>query len=250
MTDFIPGINRGVFQHKFGYHPTMPNTGGDITPFGDIYWPDSVVAAADIDIASSDAADKGIAPAGAGAQAIKLYCLDEDYLEFEQTVILDGTDDVHPAEDCLRIYRAEVIKNAGAGAENVGNIVIDIGGTNTLAFIIADFGQTTQATYTIPAGRQGTTRNIPYKTGWLLDFDAGMDAIASGKFAQGMLMIRPFGGIWMVRHVFGITSEKDKDHKYPMNLEVPIKSDIRLRIFLASASNLFISASLAMYLER
>lgn len=229
-------------MHKFGYNPDADasTAAEDITPWGGSHFPDSVAAAADIDIVSDSVEDKGTATAGSGAQALLIQGLDENFLEIEETVILDGTDDVHPTLDYLRIYRAFVVKNAGAGAENTGVITIDIGGANIMAQILPGFGKTTQATYTIPAN---------YTTAWLLDFDAGMVAKAAGKFAQGYLLIRPFGGVWQTEHVFGITSDKGYPHPYAMNLEIRPKSDIRLNIFDASADNLFLIGSLGIFLE-
>jgi len=242
MSDFVPPINRGRFQHKFGYNPDLDGSAAaeDITAFGNAYWPDAVVEAADIDIVSTSVQDKGTVTAGSGAQAILMKGLDADYREISETVILNGTTDVHPTLDYLRIHRVEVVKNAGAGAINAGVITIDIDGSNIMAQILAGFGQTTQCVYTIPANY----------TGWLLEFDVGMVALAVAKNAQGQLMVKEYdSGIWLVKHVFGISTDKDYFHNYEMNVEVKPKSDIRLRIFEASADNLFVSASMSIYLE-
>lgn len=234
-----PNENRGPFQHKFGYNPDL-TAPMDITPWGDSYWPDDVVLAADIDIVSSSVQDKGTAPAGAGAQAMKIFGLDADYKEIFETVILDGQTDVHPTKDYLRIYRLEVEKQDGAGNQNLGTITVDINDDNTMAAILPTFSKTTQLGYTIPAN---------YSAAWLLDFDAEMVAQAAGKFAQGYLQIKKPGGVWAVEHVFGITSEKSADEDYSMNLEIVPMSDLRVRIFQASASGLFISGSMGIFLE-
>ncbi len=238
-TNMRPGINRGNFQHKFGYNPalTFPM---DITPWGSSYWPDDVVLADDIDIVSTSVQDKGTAPAGSGAQAIKIFGLDADLREIGEIKILDGQDDVHPTLDYLRIYRLEVVKLAGVGDVNVGTITVDIGGANIMAQIIPTFAKTTQLAYTIPAN---------YARGWLLDFDAEMVAQATGKFAQAYLQLRKPGGVWQVEHVFGITSDKKADEDYSMNLEIATMTDMRVRVFHASASGLFVAGSMGIYQE-
>ena len=237
-----PPENRGPFEHKFGYNPDLDgsNAPEDITPFGNMYWPDSVVAAADIDIVSSSVEDKGTPTAGSGAQAIRIFGLDANYKMIEETVILNGQTDVHPTKDYLRIYRARIVKNAGAGAENAGNITIDINGANTLAMLLAGFSQTTQLAYTIPDD---------FVTSWLLSFTVGMISQAAGKTAEGRLFHRDFGGVWHVEHVFGINSNDRYPYTYPMNFEMDVKSDIRIQIFDASADNLKISGVMGIFLE-
>ena len=137
VTAFLPGRNQGRYQHKFGYNPNLDGqtAAADITSFGNAYWPDAVEVAADIDIVSTSVEDKGVATAGSGAQAILIKGLDADYLEIQETVILNGQTDVHPTLDYLRIHRVEVVKNAGAGAINAGVITIDINGSNIMAQI-------------------------------------------------------------------------------------------------------------------
>ncbi len=234
-----PNENRGPFQHKFGYNPAL-TAPMDITPWGDSYWPDDVVLAADIDIVSSSVQDKGTPTAGSGAQAMKIWGLDADHREIDEIVILDGQDDVHPTKDYLRIYRLTIEKQNGAGNQNLGTITVDIAGANTMAVILPTFAKTTQIGYTIPSN---------YSAAWLLDFDAEMVAQAAGKFAQGYLQIRKPGGVWAVEHVFGITSDKKADEDYQMNLEIAPMSDVRLRIFHSSASGLFVAASMGIFLE-
>ena len=237
-----PNENRGPFQHKFGYNPDLDGNAAaeDITPFGNTYWPDAVVAAADIDIVSSSVEDKGTATAGSGAQAMKIFGIDADYKEIFETVILDGQDDVHPTLDYLRIYRLAIEKQNGAGGENAGLITVDIDGANIMAQILPTFAKTTQLAYTIPAN---------YATAWLLGFTVGMISQAAGKTAEGRLMHRDFGGVWHVEHVFPISSNDRYPYKYPMNFEVEAKSDIRIQIFDASADNLKVSGVMSFFLE-
>lgn len=238
--NFLPGTNQGKFEPKFGYNPNLDATGTpkDITPFGDAYWPASVVAAADIDIASSSGDD---ILAGSGAQRIKIFGLDAAGLEIDEEIDLDGTDDVHPAKDYLRIYRAQTVAVDDRDEINVGNIVIDIAGANTMAYILAGFNKTTQAAYTIPAD---------YKKAHIIHFDAGMTSTAASKSAQGQLWIRPPGEIWTVERVWDISSSVGYIRPYKMIQPLKPLTDVRLTIFAANAAALLIFGNIDLYLER
>lgn len=237
-----PSIHIGDVVRKFGYNGDVDASGTgpeDIIAAGDDqYWPSAAVAAADIDIVSSEAADDG-APAGTGARTLTILGLDSDYLMQSETVTLNGTTDVHPTKAYLRIFRAYVA-TAGSGGVNAGNIQIDDGAGNVLAYIPTGRGQTLQAAYTIPAD---------YKAAWLLQYNAELQS-KTAAYAECTLEVRPFGGAWLTKEMFEVSDKVAFRHPFIMPIKIAAKSDIRLRVIDASADNLPISGGFELYLER
>lgn len=234
-----PAVSVGQVVHQFGYNTDVDaNTGPDediIAAGGDQFFSETVIAAANIDIVSSSADD---APAGTGATAITIEGLDGDYREISETVELNGTTDINPTLDYLRIQRAYVA-GVGTNGTNAGTITID-DGTSTMAQIIAGFGETSQAAYTTPAN---------YSAGWLLAFDC-MIAATANAYAEGILQYRcNCNSAWRTLYVFNVTADAQYVRQFTMPIYLAPRSDTRLRIFDASANNLAIAGSLEIYLE-
>lgn len=248
MTSIVqirPAISVGRTVHKFGYNPDVDaSTGPDediIGTGGSSYLPETATAAASINISSSDAEDdpvKADTNPGTGAHQIMIEGLDADYREQSEVVTLNGTANVNPVNDYLRIHRAYA-QAVGTTGTNVGAITI-ADGTGTFATILAGFGETTRAMYTVPAN---------YSAGWLLDFDATL-ADTQSQYAEGILQYRcNCNSAWRTFHVFNVTSDGYYEHQYRMPLKLEPLSDIRLRIFNAGADNLPIAGSFTIYLE-
>jgi hypothetical protein len=235
-----PPTRVGDYINKFGYNPDVDASTGpdeDVVAWGGmVHWPTSVIAAANIDIVSTDAAD---AAAGTGARTLEIVGLDADYKLQSETVTMTGLTDVNPVNDYIRIFRAKVT-TAGSNETSVGTITID-DGTNILAQILAGFGQTTQAAFTIPAN---------YNFGWLTDYDATLVSNAASRFVEGFIQSRPFGGAWVEHDIFQSASNAAryvKIWRFPIKLEP--KTDIRVRIFNASNDNLPVSSNFSVFFE-
>lgn len=112
-----PPIYVGDSVQKFGYNPDIDTTSDPedvIFGGGTAYFPSSVVAAANIDIASDSSNDDGN-PGGTGAQTLFIQGLDSNYMLQSETVTLEGTDNANPANDYLRIFRAYVVTSGTGG---------------------------------------------------------------------------------------------------------------------------------------
>ena len=151
-----PGIAPWNFSdtiHKFGHNADIDTGTEDVISVGgNQSFFTAAQAALDIDIASSDGADDNDTPAGGGtgARTITIEGIDGDGLPQSETIALNGAGDVHPTLAYLFIHRAYVA-TSGSGGVNAGNITIDVGGANTMAYIGASDGQTLMATYVIPS---------------------------------------------------------------------------------------------------
>jgi hypothetical protein len=99
--------------------------------------------------------------AGTGAWTVEVQGLDANWEPQTATVVMNGVTPVAiPTLTWLRIFRAKVL-TAGSTHSNVGAITIRIAGAGaTLAQIIATLGQTTMATYTVPAGRTAFVKSF------------------------------------------------------------------------------------------
>ena len=240
----IPPIEDADMIRKFGYNLDVDasSAGEDIIASGGNAWfPSAATDAADIDIFSSHTDDNGVTP-GDGALTMDIFGLDSSYLLQSEPVTLNGTTDVHPTLDYIRIYRMK-IKTVGGGATgtNVGNITVDDGAGNIFAYIPAGDGQTQQTAYTVPA-----------------DYDhaelVGLHAALISKQAQSArlaLQVRDFGGAWRTVEVVGIGASDAVRHDFnhfPQQIES--KADIRLRAITATADNLEIAAHFDLWLMR
>lgn len=239
IVEMRPPVSVGRFIRKFGYNADVDAfTGPDedvIAAGGDQYWPAAAVAAASINIASSSAAD---AAAGTGARNIVIQGLDADGHEQSETITLNGTTNVKPTLDYLRIFRAYV-EEVGSGGVNAGNITI-ADGTGTFAVIPASAGQTQQATYTIPTGYRGRGLRIDV---WLESKTANT--------VTGVFQWRKGAGYsWRTSHTF-VASNSNAAHieLCTASDQYPAGSDIRLRVADASADNLAVSGEFNLYLE-
>lgn len=145
-----------VFRNPDVDTGTVPET---VSPIGGLVALRS--AAAVVELVSSSTADDG-APAGTGAQIIRVYGLDADYNEVYEDIVLNGTTAVAGSVLFLRINQAIVLA-AGTGKTNAGNITIrDAGAGTTRSYIVAARSVSEVGVWTVPAGHK------MYAQGWLI----------------------------------------------------------------------------------
>lgn len=126
----------------------------DIWSGGGLYTGFPTGAAETITITSGS--DDDTATTGAGCRTLTISGLDANGAEQTETVNMGGTGGTTTTSTWTRVFRAYGA-SGGASATNVGAITITHTTTtaNVFCVIPAGFGQTRQACYTIPAGKQG-----------------------------------------------------------------------------------------------
>lgn len=147
-----------------------------------------------------------------GAWEIKVEGLDTDYNEVEETFVLNGTTETAEGSVIFhRVYRAYVTE----GNTNVGNIEVK-NGTDLVARIDAEMGQTLMCTYTIPAG----------KTGYLTRLGASSSKNISTNLS---LFQRPFGKAFVRTASSMSLYQNSKVVIFDVPLPFPEKTDLDLR---------------------
>jgi hypothetical protein len=157
-TGYIPGWE--IFR-KFGMNDAVASGTEEMWSPGTVrVLPTSGGA---LSIVSSSTADDSAA-AGTGAWTIRVEGLDSNYLEIEETIVLDGQVAVASVgTDWFRVNRAYNV-TAGTAAINAGNISISIGGA-LQAYIEALEGQTQQTHFTVPANKTVIVDNFTMGVG-------------------------------------------------------------------------------------
>lgn len=157
---------------------------------------------------------------GTAAQKIKIFGLDENFLEIEEELNLNGIANVLTVNYYLRIYRLEVT-SVGTSGTNNGTITVK-NGNDLIAQIDPGLGRSLMTHYTIPAD----------KTGYLFSYWTntvrvdGLDPTVGELF----LFSRPFDGMFRIERHYQIFPS-DLAHASPMIPYIPIepKSDIVVR---------------------
>lgn len=135
--------------NKFGNNPAVATTGEDVWSGGGTYdfYPTSAEAMTIVSSSTDD--DSG----GPGAWEVVIYGLDENWLEVSETAILNGDSAVTLNNSYIRQFRCVVI-TCGDSGTNVGNITTNSDIDDAVGvYIAADDGQTQQAIYTVPVGK-------------------------------------------------------------------------------------------------
>jgi hypothetical protein len=128
-----------------------------------------VIAGADIDVVSADAADDD---GSTGATAVRVTYLDEEFNQFSQDVTMNGTTEVEMTEQTISfIQKAEVI-SSGTGLAAAGAITIaDVTGGGVHAVIDAGSKESGNCTWKVPAGH----------TGYVHGYWADVESVAAGQ---------------------------------------------------------------------
>ena len=136
------------------------------------------------------------------------------------------------ANKYLRVYRA-IVNSAGAELDNAGTIffydtsdTITNGTPDTAAKVFAAItpahNQSLMAIYTIPLG---------YK-GWLFHHYVDYAAADKRYILNGELLVRPFGGVFNIKHEMG---DDRQDHQWEFPFPLEEKSDIKVALELSAA---------------
>jgi len=213
-------IARGQIQgqeasNKFGHNPAVGVTEEVICDGGGVYaFP---AAATKLDIVSTETDDEN---PGTGAWAVRVYGLDTNYEEIDETVSLTGTVIATTTKDYLRVYRMKIttggtdaVKTAGGG--NKGTITAKkTGSTEIFAQIQPNEGQTLMCVYTVPAGK------TLYIHGMSFDCARRDDVIVRFKYRNALT-----NGVMSTKRLHGLY-EMGLSENFPVPFSVSEKVDI------------------------
>ena len=202
------------FNHRFGAVPSMSSgVTGSIWDINDTIYPwDALSSGSIVNIERNNASDDDL--------IVTVQGLDENYDVAQEDITITGADQTG-SQLFTRVNRAFVTGNGG----NAGDIDIEAGsaGGTTVARIIAGYGQTQMAVYTIPAG----------KTGYILH---GTATGSSDTDAEGRMMVRYFGtNAFRIGHAFELQLRGGQyDYTFQTPIPVPEKTDIDVRATMRS----------------
>lgn len=184
--------------NKFGFSPMIDQN----MPFEEVwegtgpYLGFNATDAEIIEVFSSSALDTA---AGTGARILGLRGLDADFNEVVELIPLMGVTPQNSVNEYIRVFRARIM-TAGSGGENVGQVTVrqSVTTANVFAQMLPGFNQTSNATYTVPAG----------KVGFLTNLMCSMDAQSSGAENNSVCRLawRAPGSTFQVKDQFAIIS--------------------------------------------
>lgn len=155
----IPDVDS---SHKWGFNPAITAIGGE-----QVIWHSSETwtPLASAEIMSVVSASTDDAAGGTGMQTLGVYGLDENDLEVNEVVTLNGTTPVLTTNRYSYIKRAIVV-SAGSNARNVGIITLTSADTSSIQAVVAPTdGCTQQMIYKVPANKTAFIEDILFLFG-------------------------------------------------------------------------------------
>lgn len=213
LYDIAEGVVEDHFPlNKFGFNTTLATSYEDIWDGSAVYiYPASAV---ELHCSSSDNGD---------TQTIEVEGLNAGWQPQTATQSLAGQTEttIGTGITWQRVFR---VKNSGA-TDFAGTVYIyeddtvQAGVPDTAskirAEVIADNNQTLMALWTVPVGMTAFMVNLYAST-------------SSTKLVTVGLFIRPFGGVFQIKHIEEFTATRF-EHKFDIPLKIEAKSDIALR---------------------
>lgn len=252
--DFFIEASRGALPHvdivnQIGRNPDTDKKGSPVPVFlGRDIWDLGIAgatpwlpptAARIHQIASCDDEDGG-AGGDTGALSVRIMGLDPTFERAQEDLELDGLTAVPTTIAYTMIYRMDVL-TAGSVGRNVCHIdaTADVDGTVT-ARISTGNNRSAMAIYQCPAD----------KTCYIVFYDAFLTReLGVETFAAVSLMIKSFGGVWMLQRPFGLSGDggSNVDRRVLLPIKVVAKSYVKM-IANPSKDGQDISAGFSMLL--
>lgn len=213
--------------YKFGYNPDVNGDEETVWEQGGYYpWLDSAVT---MFVSSTSVNDTS---GGSGANTILIQGLDENYIEIEETITLNGQTQVTTQLSYLRVYRAFVTL-AGSSGTSGGIIYIGSSGAtggvpNGTVYANLGIGNQTQiAAYTVPAGH----------TLYLDEINITAALNLANKRVNVSFHTRDFGSnVFRTRFINVLQSSQLKQlFKYPQDFAE--KTDVEIRVSTNTTNN-------------
>lgn len=241
-------IASGRFQgysivNKFGTNSDIGTSSvpEDIWEVGGAYtgFPDSALET--IAVLSSSASDTS---AGTGARQVQVSGLDGNYNQVNETITLNGTTPVNSVTQFRRVHTATVIA-AGSGGVNVGTITVRHTTTTANVFLSIAPGrnQSNCSAYTVPAGYTAYMRQLHCTV-------RGTNQVTQSQAVEGNIWTRSFGRPFRSRRPFTVVSSYRMLDQIYGGILFTEKSDIVLRITVASANSISVSGGYDLILVK
>ena len=217
-------------NNKFGYNNNVGTSQEDIWNVGGV---ESYLSTAEtINIASSSNNDDGD-PAGTGAHTLIIYGLDNNWLEIQETITLNGMTNVTTTKSFLRVFRM-IVTAAGATGSNVGTITATASSSSTVhAQINPTDNQTLKIQFSIPSGKYGLITHSEI-------------GCAKNDDCEVRFKVRQFGEVFQTKRLLNFFQNTVSFSNF-IPILIPPKSDITVTA-LSSAGGVKVSANIDYYL--
>ena len=182
--------------------------------------------------------------AGSGARTVRIFGLDSDWNELDETVTMNGTTPVLTTNTYRRFIRAQVISSGGSVANtnfNAGNITGTYETTTANVFfrMPAGFGATRDGNYTVPLGWSGLLVRIR------VEIDRATTAACEGD-----IYYKPNGSSPRLIRPWTVSNSLNFIDTLIGGVPLVEKADIIPRCRIASANNVKMYASYQILLYR
>jgi hypothetical protein len=194
-------------------------------------------------IGSGDAADTA---AGAGAQAVEVTGLDENWALVSEEVELAGVADVNTINTFIRIFRMQVTR-VGANGVATANILANAAVDATITAVIeTPNNQTLMAVYTVPAGCRA----------FVTSYYASVNRqTAANAVVDIRLMAKPAADVatspWQLKHIQGLFQAGVGlvRHEFNPYVEFAEKTDLKIQATDCNTNDTDISAGFDIILK-
>lgn len=194
---------------------------------------------------AEDDPDKGSAVAGTGVHSVRVYYLDDDFVERTTDVTLNGTAEV--ALSVANVYRINRIRplTMGSGNKAAGNIDIKLPAPGTAIYsrIATGYTKGRQLVYTVPTG----------KALYIVSMSGSSGGTIAPKYAKFTLRstydnISNTRQVWMTAYAEKGCSSSNFETIFPCPLYFPAGSDIIVAVSTLD-DNTYVTSSLRGWIE-
>lgn len=234
----VRGLVAGItLNTKYGRNPDIDTATDpeDVINVGGLYSGQPTTGSAStMTIFSSSSSDSS---GGGGATGLKLYGLDWNYNYQTEDLPISGTSLVAGTKTWKRCNRIRIL-GAGSAGHNVGTITArwTSNNQNIFASVPAKANRSQICAYTVPAGKTVYIKKIG------LSLNRGNGSTGSANI---YLLIREFGGVYERRRTYSLGSAGI--NQLELDITVPEKSDILVRVDQVSANDTDVSAELQYF---
>lgn len=210
----------------------IATTPEDVWDGGGTYTGQPSGAAETVTCVSSSAND---AAAGSGARTLKLTGLSDTFEELEETITLNGVTGVATTNTFSRVFQGDVLSSGSSNtAFNAGTITCNHTTTTANVFFVMKAGvnRARVGAYTIPAGKTGYLRNI--------FFELARQTTAS---ITASIYIKENGISPRLFRPFTDSNESPYNDRVFGGIELPARTDIRVRVESSDADNISVTTT-------